>query len=286
MRLISGTEISKKIKESLAEELSILKKKYNRAPKLSVILVGENAASLSYVRSKVKVAAALGIETNLIALAETSLESDLLEIINKENTDDTVDGILVQLPLPKHIDEKKIISAIALEKDVDGFHPDNVAKLWLGQECIQPCTPKGIMKMLHEAKIEIEGKKALVIGRSNIVGKPIAKLLLDANASICIAHSKTKNLAELCKQADIIVSCVGKQALINKSMISEGTTIIDVGINRDPISGKICGDVDPEGLDEMDITRSPVPGGVGPMTITMLMENTVLCYKKHMNTNL
>jgi methylenetetrahydrofolate dehydrogenase (NADP+)/methenyltetrahydrofolate cyclohydrolase len=184
----------------------------------------------------------------------------------------------VQLPLPKHIDEERVIDAIALEKDVDGFHPANVANLWLGKPCIVPCTPKGIMQMIAECGFSVAGKKAVVVGRSNIVGKPIAKLLLDANATVTIAHSRTTDLGAVCRDADILVAAVGRKHIITADMVKPGAVVIDVGVNRDPETGKLCGDVDTAAAQEVASFITPVPGGVGPMTITMLMKNTIECY--------
>lgn len=277
---ISGKDLAKKIKERIAEEVPVLVKKYGRAPKLVVILVGEDPASQSYVKSKGKDAEQVGFEGTTLFMPEETTEQQLLEKIAELNADDTVDGILVQLPLPKHIDEDRVIEAIAVEKDVDGFHPLNVAALWQKRPCIWPCTPAGVIRMLDEAGIEIEGKRAVVIGRSNIVGLPMAKMLLDRNATVTIAHSRTKDLASVTREADILVAAVGRLRMVTADMVKPGAVVIDVGVNRDPETGKLAGDVDYEAVKEVASVITPVPGGVGPMTRAMLMENTLECYKR------
>lgn len=276
--IISGKELSAKLKEEMAVQVAEFPKKYGRVPHLVVILVGEDPGSVSYVRGKAKAAEYIGIKNTTIRKPETISETELLNIIKELNEDNTVDGILVQLPLPKHISEAIVIEAIAKEKDVDGFHPLNVAALWQKQECILPCTPKGIIKMLKVAGVEIAGKRAVVIGRSNIVGLPVSKLLLDENATVTIAHSRTKNLAELTRQAEILVVAIGRPKFVTEDMVSEGTVVIDVGVNRDPETGKLCGDVDFDAIEPKASVITPVPGGVGPMTITCLMENTIECF--------
>jgi methylenetetrahydrofolate dehydrogenase (NADP+)/methenyltetrahydrofolate cyclohydrolase len=216
-------------------------------------------------------------------MPESVSEAELLAEIERLNAEQDVDGILVQLPLPKHIDEEKVIDAIALEKDVDGFHPLNVANLWLGKPCILPCTPKGVMRMIEECGFNVAGCNAVVVGRSNIVGKPMAKLLLDANATVTIAHSRTRNLAEITSKADILIAAVGRARMITADMVKEGAIVIDVGVNRDAETGKLCGDVDFEAVKDKAAHITPVPGGVGPMTITMLMGNTIECFERKMN---
>ena len=256
--------------------------KYGRVPHLVVILVGEDPGSVSYVTGKAKACELIGIRNTTIRKNESVTETELLELIAGLNSDDSVDGILVQLPLPKHIDEDKIIAAITKEKDVDGFHPLNVASLWLKQECTLPCTPKGIIKMLKSAGVEIQGKRAVVIGRSNIVGLPVAKLLMDENATVTIAHSRTKDLASVTRNAEILVVAIGRPKFVTEDMVSEGAVVIDVGVNRDPETGKLCGDVDFTAIKSKASLITPVPGGVGPMTITCLMENTIECFlRKH-----
>ena len=280
--IISGTNLSKKYKEEMRKEVVFLKEKYGREPHLVVVLVGNNAASLSYVKNKDKGCAEVGIKCTTVIRSENISENELLAVINELNNRNDIDGILVQLPLPKHINEKNIISAINVEKDVDGFHPLNVAGLWQKQEHIIPCTPKGIIRMLKSTEIPIEGKHAVILGRSNIVGLPISKLLLDENATVTIAHSKTKNLKEITRQADILVAAIGKLGFVTSDMVKDGCTIIDVGINRDPNTGKIKGDVNisEDEIINKNISISPVPGGVGPMTICCLLENTIECFNK------
>lgn len=281
--IIKGKDLSTSIKEALKVRVEVLKNQYGRTPNLVVILVGEDPGSVSYVTGKAKAATEVGIANNTIRLEDTVAESELLELVDKLNHDDAVDGILVQLPLPKHINESKIIAAISPEKDVDAFHPMNVAKLWLKQPCVLPCTPKGIIKLLHFAGVDIAGKEAVVVGRSNIVGQPVSKLLLDANATVTVAHSKTKNLAEITRRADILVAAIGRARFITADMIKPGAVVIDVGVNRDTRNGKLCGDVDFEEAQHVAAAITPVPGGVGPMTIACLMENTVEAFVNRMS---
>lgn len=281
--IIDGKLLSAKLKAQMAEQVVALKEQYGRVPSLAVILVGENPASQSYVRGKIKACAECGFESILTTMPESVSEQELLAEIAKLNADERVDGVLVQLPLPRHINEEKVIDAIALEKDVDGFHPDNVANLWLGKPCIKPCTPKGVMRMIEECGFDVAGCNAVVVGRSNIVGKPMAKLLLDANATVTIAHSRTKNLAEVTSKADILIAAVGRARMITAEMVKEGAIVIDVGVNRDAETGKLCGDVDFEGVRDKAAHITPVPGGVGPMTITMLMQNTIECFLNRQN---
>lgn len=281
--IIDGKLLSAKLKAQMAEQVVALKEQYGRVPSLAVILVGENPASQSYVRGKIKACAECGFESILTTMPESVSEQELLAEIAKLNADERVDGVLVQLPLPRHINEEKVIDAIALEKDVDGFHPDNVANLWLGKPCIKPCTPKGVMRMIEECGFDVAGCNAVVVGRSNIVGKPMAKLLLDANATVTIAHSRTKNLAEVTSKADILIAAVGRARMITAEMVKEGAIVIDVGVNRDAETGKLCGDVDFESVRDKAAHITPVPGGVGPMTITMLMQNTIECFLNRQN---
>ena len=281
--IIKGKDLSTSIKEALKVRVEVLKSQYGRTPNLVVVLVGEDPGSVSYVTGKAKAATEVGIANNTIRLADTITEADLLALVDQLNNDDSVDGILVQLPLPKHIDENKVIAAISPEKDVDAFHPMNVAKLWLKQPCVLPCTPKGIIKLLHFAGVDIAGKEAVVVGRSNIVGQPVAKLLLDANATVTVAHSKTKNLAEVTRRADILVAAIGRERFITADMIKPGAVVIDVGVNRDSRNGKLCGDVDFEEAQNVAAAITPVPGGVGPMTIACLMENTVEAFINRMS---
>ncbi len=280
--IINGKEISKALKAKLSERVVALEEKYGRTPNLVVVLVGDDPGSVSYVTGKAKAATEVGIRNSTLRYPDSVSEEELLSLINKLNEDDDVDGILVQLPLPAHINEDKIISAIISEKDVDGFHPDNVARLWLKQPCVLPCTPKGIIKLLNSTGIEIEGKQTVVVGRSKIVGLPVAKLLLDNNATVTVAHSRTKNLGDVTRRADILVVAIGKERLIKADMIKPGAVVIDVGVNRDSRNGKLCGDVDFEAAQEVASHITPVPGGVGPMTIACLMENTVECFERKM----
>lgn len=280
--IIDGKQLSLSLKDEMAVEVEQLATRYGRRPCLMVIIVGNNPASQSYVRGKIKATEYVGIDGSLISLPEDCTEEQLLQEIARLNEAPFVDGILVQLPLPKHISEDRVIEAIAPEKDVDGFHPTNVARLWLNQPCILPCTPKGILVMLDRAGVQIAGKKAVVVGRSNIVGKPVAKLLLDRNATVTIAHSRTENLAAVCREADILVAAVGRPKMLTADYIKPGAAVIDVGINRLE-DGHLVGDVDFEAAKEIAGSITPVPGGVGPMTITMLMRNTIECFLNRMN---
>lgn len=275
--IIDGKAISLAIKDEVKAQIPELEAKYGRKPCLCVIIVGENPASQVYVRNKVKAAEYVGMKSLLLRLPEDTPEADLLATIQKLNADDEVDGILVQLPLPKHISEDKVIDAIAKEKDVDGFHVLNVGSLWIGDKCIVPCTPKGCIHLIKSTGIDIKGKLAVVVGRSNIVGKPVAKLLLDENATVVIAHSRTADLKALTLQADILVVAVGKENVVTADMVKPGAVVIDVGMNRNA-EGKLCGDIDFAGVSEVAGWITPVPGGVGPMTIAMLMKNTVECF--------
>ena len=279
---INGREISKSIKAKLAEKIATFPEKYGSTPNLVVILIGEDPGSVSYVTGNAKAATEIGIRNTTIRRDESISEEELLALIDELNHDDDVDGILVQLPLPKHIDEDKVIAAISPDKDVDAFHPYNVARLWLKQPCSLPCTPKGIIKLLKIHNVPIEGQEAVVVGRSNIVGLPVAKLLLDNNATVTVAHSRTKNLAEITRRADILVVAIGKERYIKADMIKPGAVVIDVGVNRDSRNGKLCGDVDFEAASKVASHITPVPGGVGPMTITCLMENTIDSFVRKM----
>lgn len=281
--IISGKELSAQLKSDMAIEVATFEAKYGRTPHLAVILVGEDPGSVSYVTGKAKASEQVGIRNSTIRKPETISECELLEIIETLNSDDDVDGILVQLPLPKHISENLVIETINKDKDVDGFHPQNVAALWQKQICTLPCTPKGIIKMLRAAGVQIEGKNAVVIGRSNIVGLPVAKLLLDANATVTMAHSRTKNLAEVARAADILVVAIGRAKFVTADMVGNGAVVIDVGVNRDVETGKLCGDVDFEAIKDIASVITPVPGGVGPMTICCLMENTIECFLRKMS---
>ncbi len=276
-RILDGKALSASIKEELKDRVGKLAVKYGRKPSLAVIIVGNNPASQVYVRNKVKTAIYVGMNSRLITMAEDATEEALLKMIDELNRDPEVDGILVQLPLPKQIDEARVIDAIAQEKDVDGFHPLNVADLWLGRPCTVPCTPKGIVRLIDESGLDLGGKTAVIVGRSNIVGKPVAKLLLDRNATVIMAHSRTKDLKSVTLQADVLVVAVGRPNMITGDMVKPGAVVIDVGINRLP-DGRLCGDVDYVDARLRASWITPVPGGVGPMTIAMLMENTVECF--------
>lgn len=284
-QIIDGKALSLSLKEEMMAQMADLNAKYGRVPCLAVVIVGDNPASRSYVRGKIKAAEFVGMDSRLVELPEDVTEETLLEKIADLNADNGVDGVLVQLPLPVHIDEDRVIDAIAIEKDVDGFHPQNVANLWLGRPCIVPCTPKGIITMIESTGVDIKGKTAVVVGRSNIVGKPVAKLLLDRNATVTIAHSRTPDLASVTSKADILVVAVGRPGMVDGSMVKPGAVVIDVGINRISVTGpdgapatRLVGDVDFASSAEVSSFITPVPGGVGPMTITMLMQNTIECF--------
>ena len=276
--IIDGKALSLSLKEEMKGRIENIRQEYGCVPCLAVIIVGDNPASRSYVRGKIKAAEFVGMESRLIELPEDISQEDLLARIGEINADRTVDGLLVQLPLPRHIDEDKVIDAIDIDKDVDGFHPLNVANLWLGRPCTVPCTPKGIIRMIESTGVGISGKKAVVVGRSNIVGKPVAKLLLDCNATVTIAHSRTPDLGAVTREADILVVAVGRPEMIDGTMIKPGAVVIDVGINRITLAdgtSHLVGDVDFASASRVAGHITPVPGGVGPMTITMLMENTI-----------
>lgn len=278
---LSGKELSNKIKENIKFEISKYSETH-RPPCLVAILVGDNPASKVYVANKEKACNEVGIRSEIIRVSEDTSEEVLLRIIDICNKDNEIDGILVQLPLPKHINADKVISAIDPNKDVDGFHPENVAKLWMGQDCIKPCTPQGIIALIDSANIELKGKNVVVIGRSNIVGLPIAKMCLDRNATVTICHSKTKNLKEITRSADVLIVAIGKPKFITHDMVRPDTVVIDVGINRDE-KGKLCGDVDYDLVSLKTNLITPVPGGVGPMTICELLNNTLFCYLRNIN---
>lgn len=280
--VVSGKDLSQELKEAMQQEVIDLEKSYGRVPHLVVVLVGNNPSSISYVTGKEKACDFVGIKNTTLRLDESISEEELVKLINELNGDDSVDGILVQLPLPKHINEETIIETISIKKDVDGFHPLNVANLWLKKECMLPCTPKGIIKLLEKANVEIAGKNAVVIGRSNIVGLPISKLLLDRNATVTIVHSKTPDIADVTSKADILIVAAGKARMLKKHMVKAGAVVIDVGVNRDE-NGKLCGDVDFDEVASIAGVITKVPGGVGPMTICCLMENTIEAFKRKMN---
>lgn len=277
--IISGKEIALKIKDQLKSEVETIRENYSRIPKLVVILIGDNPASLTYVRNKERGCAYIGIESKIIKHDSSFSESQLLKEIELLNNDETVDGILVQLPLPKHISEEKVLNAISFDKDVDGFHPHNVANLFLGQNSLVPCTPKGMLVLLEKINYDLSGKEVVIVGRSNIVGKPIALLCLQKNATVTIAHSKTKDLKKVCSRADVLIAAIGKPKFFNHEYIKDGAVVLDVGINRDE-NNKLCGDVDFEDVKDKVKAITPVPGGIGPMTITMLMQNTIEAFYK------
>lgn len=283
MKLIDGKQISASLKESLAEQVKSFPEKYGRVPHLVVVRVGEDPASVVYVRNKAKACEACGIKNTTIVKDENISEEELLNLIKELNADETVDGVLVQLPLPKHISEAKVIANIDKNKDVDGFHPLNVAGLWQKTPHMEPCTPKGIMYLLKEMGIDPKGKRAVVIGRSNIVGLPVAKMLLDANATVTQCHTRTVDMPSVTRQAEILVVAAGKAKMITGDMVSEGVVVIDVGMDRDPETGKLCGDVDYDSVAPKASAITPVPGGVGPMTIACLMQNTVECFLNKMS---
>jgi len=272
-QIINGKEIAQAVRQEIREEVEQLKQK-GLVPGLAVILVGDNQASQTYVRNKEKACADLGMHSVLIKKPATLSQEELIENINELNQDDSIHGILVQLPLPSHINEEAIIEAISPEKDVDGFHPINIGRMMTGQSAFLPCTPYGVMVMLKHINYDLEGKHVVVVGRSNIVGKPMGQLLLNANATVTYCHSKTKDLTYFTKQADVIVAAVGRRNTITSEHLKEGAVVIDVGINRNE-EGKLCGDVDYEDVLSKASYVTPVPGGVGPMTITMLMKNTI-----------
>ena len=277
--IISGKDISIKRKDELKKEVEQLVADGKRLPQLVVILVGDNQASQTYVRNKEKGCQYIGIKSQVITKDADMSEEELVSLIKELNEDKDVDGILVQLPLPKHINEDRILDLIDPSKDVDGFHPDNVARLFLGQESLVPCTPKGMMVMLDEIGYDLTGKEVVVVGRSNIVGKPVALLCLQRNATVTIAHSRTKDLKQVCKRADVLIAAIGKAKFFNKDYVKEGAVVLDVGINRDE-NNKLCGDVDFDDVKDIVSYITPVPGGVGPMTITMLLSNTLEAYKQ------
>ena len=277
-QLISGKQISEEIREGLRKEVEQLLSQ-GLTPGLAVVLVGEDPASQVYVRNKEKACQDLGFYSEVHRLPASTSEEDLLALVDKLNQQDSIHGILVQLPLPNHIHEKSVIDAISVKKDVDGFHPVNVGNLMIGDDSLLPCTPAGVIELIKRAGVEISGKHAVVIGRSNIVGKPVSLLLQRENATVTMCHSRTANMKELTKQADILVVAIGRANFVDASFVKPGAVVIDVGMNRLD-NGKLAGDVDFESVKEISGPITPVPGGVGPMTITMLMMNTVLAAKR------
>ena len=277
--LIDGKLVSAKIREKIAYDVAEFKKEFNKTPGLAVIIVGENPASLVYVRNKHKACVEAGMNSIEVKLPEETSEEELLSKINELNNDSSVHGILVQLPLPKHIDETRVLNSILPCKDVDAFHPVNVGKIMIGNYNLLPCTPAGVMDLLDYYNVELSGKRAVVIGRSNIVGKPMALLLLERNATVTVCHSRTKDISEYTKCADVIVVAVGKPCFLKGDMVKQGAVVVDVGINRLD-NGKLCGDADFESLQNIASLITPVPGGVGPMTITTLLKNTLSAAKE------
>lgn len=280
--IINGKLVTSEVRKQTALEVKEFKEKYAITPGLAVILVGNDPASAVYVRNKHKGCLEVGINSYEITMPEETTEEQLLSEIEKLNADEKVHGILVQLPLPKHISEEKILNSISPSKDVDAFHPENVGKIMLGKYAFLPCTPAGVMELLSFYNVDIEGKECVVLGRSNIVGKPMSQLLLAKNGTVTVCHSRTKNLAEVTKRADILVVAIGKAKFVGKEMVKEGAVVIDVGINRMD-DGKLCGDVDFDAVSEVASMITPVPGGVGPMTITMLLKNTLTAAKLTVN---
>lgn len=280
MLLIDGKKTSNIIKEEVGNEVKKLKEEYNRVPGLAVVIVGEDPASKVYVGSKVKSCEKLGIYSEKYALSEDITEEELLDLVEKLNNDNNINGILVQLPLPKHINSKIVIDSIAPSKDVDGFSAENIGKVLIGDpDTFKSCTPYGVLELLKRYNIEISGKDAVIIGRSNIVGKPMAAMLINESATVTVCHSRTKNIKEKVKNADIIIAAVGIAKFVTEDMVKEGAVVIDVGMNRLE-TGKLCGDVDFENVSPKASYITPVPGGVGPMTIAMLMKNTLISFKK------
>ncbi len=278
--LINGKEIAAQIRAEVAAEASELKAQ-GTTPGLAVVLVGEDPASQTYVRNKQKACEEAGLYARQITLPATTTQEELMALVEELNNDPAIHGILCQLPLPKHLDDKAVIAAIRPDKDVDAFHAENVGHILIGDEGFLPCTPAGVMELLHRSGITVEGKECVVIGRSNIVGKPMAMLLLHENGTVTICHSRTKDLAATCRRADILVAAVGRAKFVTADMVKPGAAVIDVGINRDE-NGKLCGDVDFAAVEPIAGAITPVPGGVGPMTIAMLLKNTITAARRQM----
>ena len=272
--IIDGKLVSQKTREKIKDEVKAFSEEFGYAPGLAVILVGNNPASAVYVRNKHKACLDVGITSYQIEMPEDTSEQELLAKIDELNADDAVNGILVQLPLPKHISEEKVINRISPKKDVDAFHPENVGRIMIGNYTFLPCTPAGIIELLNYHNVDIAGKNCVVIGRSNIVGKPMALLLLEKHGTVTVCHSRTKNLADITKNADILVVAIGRPEFLTADMVKPGAVVVDVGINRLD-SGKLVGDVKFDEVEPISSMITPVPGGVGPMTITMLLKNTV-----------
>ena len=278
MQIIDGKKVSAEVKEEVRQQTLKLKETHGITPGLAVVIVGDDPASRVYVNNKKKACELVGFKSEEYALPAETTQQELLNLVETLNNKDDINGILVQLPLPKHLDDKAVIASINPKKDVDAFHAVNVGKIMLGEYDFLPCTPAGVMEMLHSYNIEVSGKNCVVIGRSNIVGKPMAMLLLHENGTVTICHSRTKNLAEVTKQADILVAAVGRPKFVTADMVKDGAVVIDVGMDRDE-NGKLCGDVDFENVKDKCSYITPVPGGVGPMTIATLMKNTLKAAK-------
>ena len=278
-KLIDGKAHSRCLRAQIADEVKEYKRSLGRDIGLAVVLVGNDGASQVYVRNKIKACEEVGIKSFAYYLPETASEQEVEELVRELAENDAVHGILVQLPLPKGLDAEKILSLIPVDKDVDGFSENNMGRLCMNKPCLVACTPNGIMKMLEREGIQLKGKNAVVVGRSNIVGKPMAMLLLNADATVTVCHSKTVGIKEICSTADILVAAVGRAKFITSDMVKEGAVVIDVGMNRDE-NGRLCGDVDFEGVKDKCSFITPVPGGVGPMTITMLLYNTLIAAKR------
>lgn len=275
--ILNGKAVSNTLRTNIKEEVSTMKQK-GIIPGLAVILIGDDPASRIYVNNKKKACTEVGFYSEEYNLASSTTQQELLNLIETLNKKKQINGVLVQLPLPNHLDEKEVIEAIDPQKDVDAFHAQNVGKIMIGEYQFLPCTPAGIMELLHAENIDVRGKHCVVIGRSNIVGKPMAMLMLHEDATVTICHSKTKNLAEICKTADILVAAVGRAKFVQKDMVKPGAVVVDVGMNRDE-NGKLCGDVDFDQVEKLASFITPVPGGVGPMTIAMLLKNTLTAAK-------
>ncbi|MEE0970696.1 MAG: bifunctional methylenetetrahydrofolate dehydrogenase/methenyltetrahydrofolate cyclohydrolase FolD [Clostridia bacterium] len=273
-KIIDGKAISSEIRTEISEEVKVFEAEYGIKPGLSVIIVGENPASKVYVRNKKLACEQVGFNSEVIEMPEETSESELLSVIERLNADKNVHGILVQLPLPKHINEEAVLLAINPAKDVDAFHPFNVGKIMTGNFDLAPCTPAGVMELIKRSGVEIAGKECVIVGRSNIVGKPQAMLMLQSNATVTVCHSRTADLAAVCRRADILVAAIGRPNFFTADMVKEGAVVIDVGINRGE-DGKLCGDVNFAQVEPKASYITPVPGGVGPMTITMLLKNTL-----------
>lgn len=278
-RLIDGKKISAQIREEIKAETAAFEKEYGYLPGLAVVIVGENPASQVYVRNKKRACEEVGFYSEVHELPEATTQAELNALVDRLNADSKIHGILVQLPLPKHLDENEVLLRIDPKKDVDAFHPYNVGKIMIGDYDFLPCTPAGVMALLERSDVEIAGKKCVVIGRSNIVGKPMAMLLLHANGTVTVCHSRTRDLAAVCREADILVVAIGRADFVGADMVKEGAVVIDVGMNR-RADGKLTGDVDFAAVEPIASAITPVPGGVGPMTITMLLKNTLTAARK------